>query len=465
MNLKKFVSLLLFILLGVSSFVVAESVNNKRNVYSVYSDNFNGVHFYDYENNPNVPEDDGDGIKFDIWNDQWTPNGTMRSTTIYSSDGDIAPEGKSYTRYIFGEYTWAGCAYARKVHVTDDAKIDMTAYEKVEIEQTKTGEIKFVLRSQYPNVLDKCQVGFIALDGTNVKYQYFEFLKNLSVNFSSNTTSWQEFSYKIPTDAAPYLDKVTTLFALKIENVKKGSILNETLDIDNIRWVKPEVSGVSFSVIMKNISDNKQVNTSLTFSPDAYGQSNHWPVTQQYLELDIDGEFSQNNWGVRLYSSSTTAGLYDENNPSKVLPMSWKVSCSTLPYVYVKDKQTDKKDKNTFEIGENWSEDGKDFYGYYDLGKYNYTGEIGDKWWFPWFAVKPLNDTTEDSLVWTNEGYHTFQHTEEGESTPVQSYDSPASSYCGVRAERKPKIYLACNIQNAEAVKYVGSLIIKLSYE
>ena len=109
MNLKKFTTLLFVLLFATASVVFA--ANNTRNVYSVYSDNFNGAHFYGLDDN--VPESDIDGIKFDVWADQWTPGGTMLSESVESTSGDPAPEGNKYMRYTWKQYTWAGCGYTR----------------------------------------------------------------------------------------------------------------------------------------------------------------------------------------------------------------------------------------------------------------------------------------------------------------------------------------------------------------
>ncbi len=444
MNFKKVLSLSFVFLFATAS--VAFPANNTRNVYSVYSDNFNGAHFYGV--NDNIPESDTDAIKFDIWEDQWTPGGTMTSESVESSAGDLAPEGNRYMRFKWKQYTWAGCGYTRKKGTTTNANIDMSAYAG--------GTIKFSVRSTSSAVLQNCEIGFsIVNSGTEV--QKWQYLKNLS-GFDSTSTTWQELTYNIPTGTS--LSQVRSFFIVRqTANV----VQNDTLDIDNIRWVK-SAEPAEFSVIRKKVSDNSEVSdqtTPISFSEDTFGQG--WAVADQYLELDIDGDLGGNNWKVRFYTNNDKEGLYNIADTSDVLPTAWKISCSTLPYTNYDGSAI--TDYNSLEIGENWAPDGETLYGLYDAGKVRVLGE-GAKTWYPWFFVKAKDDSSQASIVWQNvpgnpsqSGCHTFENTDAGGVT-TQYYDALTDFY-----ERKPKLFFACNTGNAKASKYTASFIISLSYE
>ena len=443
MNLKRFTTLLFVLLFATASVVFA--ANNTRNVYSVYSDNFNGAHFYgEYDD---VPESDIDGIKFDVWADQWTPGGTMLSESVESTSGDPAPEGNKYMRYTWKQYTWAGCGYTRKKGTTTNANIDMSAYNG--------GTIKFVVRSTSSAVLDNCQMGFSIINNSGAEVQNWEYLKNLS-GFDANSRTWQELTYNLP--AGVSLSQVRSFFIVR---QTAGVVQGDILDIDNIRWVQSGgTAGISF--VTKNVSDDQETTGSISFTEDTFGQG--WSVASQYIELDIDGEFSNNNWNVRVYSnniSTTTAGLYNET-VNDILPMAWKISWTTLPFSYT---DADGENANTLEIGENWqkNDQGKDYMaGLYDAGKVAIKGDDA-KWWYPWFFVQKNADTTVHSLLINNKGCHTFEST--GTSGVTEEYfDTPESAYAGTY-DRKPKLFLACNTKEAKAVKYTGSLVVNLSYE
>lgn len=438
MNFKKFISLLFVFLFATATVVFA--ANNTRNVYSVYSDNFNGAHFYGL--NDNVPESDTDGIKFDVWEDQWTPGGTLASESVESSATDPAPEGNKYMRYTWKQYTWTGCGYTRKKGTTTNADTDMSAYSG--------GTIKFSIRSTSSAILQNCQIGFSVISSGS-EVQNWEYLKNLN-GFDANSTTWQELTYSLPTGVS--LSRVRSFFILRqTANV----VQNDILDIDNIRWVQSGgTAGISF--VTKNVSDDQETTGSISFAEDTFGQG--WAVASQYIELDIDGEFSSNNWNVRVYSnntSTTTAGLYNDTIDD-VLPMAWKISWTTLPFGYT---DADGENANTLEIGENKNESG-DILGLYDAGKVAIKGD-GAKWWYPWFFVQKNGDTSAHSLVINNSGCHTFENTN-GSGVTVESFDTPESA-CAGTYERKPKLFLACNTREAKAVKYTGSVVINLSYE
>ena len=435
MNFKKFVSLL-FVMFFVTAVVFA--ANNTRNVYSVYSDNFNGAHMYGV--NDSVPSSDTDGIKFYPWDTSgWDPNPhiIMSATTIDGTASDPAPEGKQYVRYLWGSVeqsystTYVGCSYTRVSGVSTTSSINMSNYAG--------GQIKFSARSN-KEYAKKCKVGFQYSSGTQ---KWFDTtLTNINEN-------WQEFSFDLPGS----IGDVSILFMIMIDGEPEHTVGEAFLDIDNIRWVKSG-GAANLSVVRKKVSDNTEVSEqTISFSSTTFAKG--WSIADQYLELDVDGEFSSNNWRINFYSSATEdekAGLYNATINDK-LPMAWRISCGALPYDYT---DSEGPNRNSLEIGENKNEAG-DILGLYDAGKVSIKGD-GAKWWYPWFYVQKSGVKDDNTLALNNDGCHTF------ENDNIAYFDNnntaAVASY-----ERNPKVYIACDTKNAKSVVYEASLIINLSYE
>ena len=145
MKLEKLLSLSFVMLLGLSSVVFADNDSNiGRNVYSIYSDNFNGSHFYGTD----VPDTDFDGMKEHHWNQK------IQVTT--ASDG--VQEGSKYLKYSIPSNLndWDVIAYAcvRGKSGTQDT-IDprnMTSYMNEDGSSTSQGKIKFLARSSKTSV-------------------------------------------------------------------------------------------------------------------------------------------------------------------------------------------------------------------------------------------------------------------------------------------------------------------------
>jgi len=450
MNLKKLASLLFVLLLGAGS--VAFAANNTRNVYSVYSDNFNGAHIYGAGDS--IPTSDKDGLKIYPWKTEWqTPSHlTMTISAAYATDSDPAPEGKGFLRCFWGSmegstpytYNYVGCGFNSIQGVGTQSSVDMSAFTG--------GQIKFSARSNksYGN---KCQIGISTIDGGD--YWFPTLLTNIS-------STWQEFSFSIPSSVAANLNKVKVLFMFRIEEPQgtTHTVGEEFLNIDNIRWVKNN-AGATFYIVRKNTSDNSVVSDQtapISFSEDSFGQG--WTVADQYIEMDVDGEFTGNNWVIRAYTNNDKAGLYNISDTSDVLPTAWKVSCSTLPYVYTdyNDQGTPFQNKNTLEIGEKKSQSGE-FYGLYDQGKVDFLHNTNVEWLFPWFFVKTTGDTSAQSIIFNNQGCHTFENTDAG-GIVHEYYDALTDFH-----ERKPKLFFACDTKKAIAAKYTASFTISLSYE
>lgn len=420
MNFKKFISLFFVLLLGMSSSVFA--ANNNRNIYSVYSDNFNGANFYAVEDI--IPASDVDGIKEYHWN----------SKIVVSPQTDGVLEGVKYSRYTIPPAltSWDVIAYTPITGFNTVSPRDMSVYAG--------GSIKFLARSSNSS-FSTAKVGFQYRKSGDKLYT-----KTLSELGFVADGNWHELSITLPEQD---LNSVIALFTFQPMTLTA----NNYIDVDNIRWVKNNAAA-TFSFVRKNVSDNSDADQSkpISFSQDTYGQG--WSVADQYLEMDIDGEFSGNNWVIRVYTNNDIAGLYNINNSSDVLPTAWKVSCSTLPYVYTDENG---ENINTLQIGENKTEEGV-ILGLYDAGKVAKVGEDA-RWWYPWFFVETNGDTSEKSIICKNEGCHTFENTSQS-GTTTQYYDAFTNFY-----ERKPKLFFACYTKNAVATQYTASFTINLSYE
>lgn len=431
MKLKSFISLFLVAMLVSVSVVFA--ANNERNVYSVYSDNFNGSH-------PDAPAEDSDSVTFMLWSNQSMTGATMADTPI---------EGMFYSKLTCGTpdpdsgiWSYGGGGY---MSTNSSEYIDMSAYYG--------GVLKFCVRSSDSNMTN-LRVG--------VKVAGIEIMVPLSeLGFTANG-SWQELTFALSSDisediTAANLGQTNSLFIFNMPDTKYT--VGESIHFDNIRWVK-QAAGASFSVERKKVSDNTPAGSSkISFSSSSYAQQS-WVVADQYLEMDIDGEMTSNNWTIRVFSNNDKPGLY---NGDDVLGTAWKVSCSTLPYVYEETvEEVQRQNKNTLEIGENKNDSGE-LLGLYDKGKVEFLHDDGVKWLYPWFFVKANNDSSEESIILKNAGCHTFENTQEdghGGYITIHFYDPLSSFY-----ERKPKLYFACNTKNAKAAKYTASFVIKLSYE
>ncbi len=429
MEFKKVISLLFVSLFATASVVFA--ANNNRNVYSVYSENFNGVH-------PDASASDVDSIQFQLWSNQSMSGSTKTADPV---------EGKAYSRLTNdtpsgGKYKYGGGGF---VSTNSGGYHNMSAYYG--------GVMKFWVRSSNSN-MSNFKVG--------VKVNNQEVLVPLSnLGFSANG-QWQELTFTLSTATdsritSSNLGQTNILFIFNLPEA--NYVAGEYIEFDNIRWIQGSTgTPESFSVVTKNISNDEVTTDPISFSEDTFGQG--WSVANQYVEMDIDGEFSGNNWTVRVYSSATEeekAGLYNETINDK-LPMAWKMSWTTLPFNYTDDEGSN---ANTLEIGENKDGEGT-LLGLYDAGKVAIKGD-GAKWWYPWFFLQKKSDTSVNSLIINKEGCHTFENTGTSGVT-TEYFDTPESSYANTY-ERKPKLFFACNTKDAKAVQYTGSLIVNLSYE
>lgn len=385
------------------------AVNLGRNVYGLYTETYQGVHF-------KAPETDIDSIEM-----QYMQNMNCDTKT------DTALEGSDYWQFeVTSTWEWWAAIGLRPLN-TGNLK-DMHSYYN--------GKIKFLARTSDTEMEDfKVGIKLKSSDG-KTEYECAKAMKDFS-NFSADG-KWHEYTFDLntSTDAnltEDNLKRTSYVFLFLGGDVTKT--LNKKIDFDYIRWVKNETG--SFSVTVKNISDNQETDD-IVWAQDCYKAG--WKSAQQYMELDLDYEVST-NWYVQLVldnGKSTRKGLYYTNGTTdKVLQMAWRVSRDLLP----------NSDGDTLEI----KQSGEPNWSLYDSGK-NQT----DPWWYPWayFKEKTESDTTDYSKVWDRRGCHTFIGTNEA-----------WKSFNGMD-ERKPKVYVCANCIDSEYnLDYIATINIILNFE
>lgn len=430
----------------ISVSVIFADSHRGRNVYSIYTETFNGIGI-------NNPEADEDCANF--WPDGYPG-------AIFSTNYEDKIEGNQSCE--MGEHTWLTIPFVNSKSTTTVVAHSMSDYEN--------GKICFSLK--FPTACDTNKAYIKIEDSNGAKGFSFsnEAIKrtdNSGTGVKKDDNNW--YSYYI------YLSSFTASpVNLDLANIKipfiisADSRLGGTFLIDKVYYLKGNTTSADFSIKVKNVDGNTETDKSkpITFSSDKFRTG--WAVANQYLEMDIDGEMEKNNWTIRVYTNDNSKkGIYSGDS---VLDMAWRLTAVALPYEYkdyIKKGETviEIQSKNTLEIEENWSDNGKDLYGLYDKGKVDFLNDKypnedygeGAKWTYPWFFMQTKGDTSEDSSVWNNEGYHCNVNTDDKGKTN-QNYESLANYY-----ERKPKLYLALNTKEAYSLKYTGQIVISLDYE
>ena len=409
MYIKKSLILSLFLCLIVSS---AYASNIGRTVYGAYAESITGT---DFNDNLHVT----DSVRMFQW-------GTMTS----SGQDSGANEGKSYTRFRTTGTSWGGGGVTFVNSSNEETTRDMSAYYG--------GKLKFLVKINSSNCKN-IPVG-IKVNGTNTCIS----LNSCSGFDSTKLNQWQEVYITLNSSAhsnitSANLAKTSFLFLIAYDANVLSSGLN--LDIDYVRWVKPNATG-SFNVTVKNVSNNSTVSTSTMTWASSNFQSG-WQVAQQYLEIDYDKDSSTNNWDVKVYvnnGSESRSGLYATKAGTEyVMPMCWRASAEALPY-------SDYNGNHTLQIGE-WSSTGSQGQKYY----YLYDAGNGDQGFTCWLWMQDLTGLTTDDkkLYATVMGYKTGYHASEGDF------------YSG----SKVCLYLGANCNAAGGLKYEGNIVVALEYE
>ena len=420
MNFKRFISGLFVMLFGTTTVVFASHIG--RNIYGIYTETYNGVGI----------EDSSAGNDFiNVW--AGGPNGDNTADKI-----------EGLKSYQFGQHGWASFAFGSNQNMSAysggsiyfSAKIPTgTVVSNIKVKIKDSAERTVVLSDSVVKRVGSSSTGAVADDAWHTYYIALSDFQNLS------------------------LTSISCPFIFVNDDSK-------TVLIDNVYWKKGSFDRPVFSVVRKKVSDNTEVTEqTISFSADVFEEKG-WAVADQYFEIDIDGEMSNPNWTIRLFTNNTKAGLYNEGI-NEVLPTAWRAFNYSLPYNYIDDQS--KENIRTLVIGENWQKDsqGKDYIdGLYDKGQYDFLEEHGRhadaegvKWWYPWFYMAPKDDTHDESIIVKNSpsevGCHVTVNTNAG--ITKQYYDN--------LYEKNTKVYIACDTKSAKSVKYTVSLIVNLSYE
>ncbi len=415
MYIKKSLILSLFLCLIVSS---AYASNIGRAVYSIFSESLSGAHSYDY--NQSVASD-VDAIE----DEHWT---SMECTPM----SDSALEGLQYNRYrVSGTGDgWAGRGYKSTNSL---GYKDMSEYYG--------GSIKFLARTSSEDMSD-FTVG--------IKINNIECSRKMGSfsNFSANG-EWIEYTFPLSGGniTAANLKKTNIVFLFLGGSVSKT--YNKTIDIDYIRWVKPNTTG-SFGVTVKNVSNNSTVSTTnITWASSNFQTG--WKVAEQYLEIDYDKDSSTRDWNVKLYvnnGSKARNGLYATKGGKEYnMTMCWRASENTLPY-------SDSNGNHTLQIAEAYNSTGKYYY-LYDSGSSSTE-------YSPWLYMQDLTALTTDK----DKNYSTVMGYKTGGYHAYSGVYNGAPSKNGFYPGSKVALYLGANCGDAAGgLRYEGNIVVALEYE
>ena len=257
-----------------------------------------------------------------------------------------------------------------------------------------------------------------------------------------NDNAWHTYYIELSSFSGLNYSNITYLF------IVGSTSNNSTLLIDNVYWTKPSSSARSFDVKIKTVQGDNELSASspITWSESSFRKA--WEVAEQYLELDLDYE-ATNNWSIQVLldgnGKSSRNGLYAViDGEDLVLPMAWRVSANTLP----------NSSGDTLQIAEVYHA-AADATRLYDYGKHGST----DPWWYPWIyateKTKPLAaGEINFTKVWDIRGIHTYAYDNE-------AWDTLANFY-----EKKPKIYFCADCRKAlGGVSYTTEVEIILNLE
>ena len=387
-------------LLFAFDFLFADNIG--RVVYGIYTETYNGIGINNIAaGNENV----------NVW-----AGGTFETITTDQFDG--------IKSYQIGNTGWVSFVFVNGAQ-------DMSDYSGGRIYfSAKIGsEMSEYLNLVYIKIQDSTSLKQIPFNSSSIKR-----IDSDDTGILIDNDNWHT-----------YYIELSNFIELDLHNITHPLLLSSdapgTFLIDNIYWTKASSVARSFTVTVKNISDNEETEN-ITWAQSAYRKS--WIAAQQYIELDLDQESS--NWYVRIYLSNKSIpsriGLYCEDGGADiVLPMAWRV-------------RPDLVSAGTFTLLIGKANNNK-FYNLYDLEK-NPTGD-----WYNWFPMRELSGGLDfdDVKVWNLSGIHTaVRYIDDN----VRNYYDSLSDYY----ERKPKIYFAADCSNAVGgLTYTATVVTELVYE
>ncbi|MCL1971438.1 MAG: hypothetical protein FWG57_00390 [Endomicrobia bacterium] len=458
-NIIKFASIILLITFVFPLKVFSADNVGERNVYAVYSENFNGIKIFGNAETP-APES-FDNAKVFPW------YGPSFNDTNYIIDDDQIEGRVHWTLNATSWALWYGGAVTYVNGASAARTVDMSDYAG--------GTIEFYVKANTSSMFN-LKVGFqvrkVGVDGNRM-------VGLTSFCSPSDVGAWKKVVINIDSlvTAADDLENVLAPFLYVSSNgagdgppyaFANGGIIK----IDSIVWKK--ASGGSFNADLKNISDDTDA-TDITWDESALGQ--RWVASKQYLELDLDN-MPDDSWGIQIYTANTddsaspkytgtlstemASGLVASSDTEKMLPMCWRITDKVLPYSGT--NTGDDYDK-TLEIGFNAG-------GIFDQGSFA-AGDSGADEYYCWFAMKDsrMFDLGDPDIangadylrVWDAKGFHA-----------AGGYDAYGKlNYWGMSARSmhdnmiKPRIYFGADFGQAMTpmTYQTNSIVIELFHE
>jgi hypothetical protein len=465
--MKKFLfSLLSITVLSIAAYA-DQPVNYGNNVYSIYSENFNGVKTslekWTGQTNNGVktqnPElSDRDRTYWSEWNGGGDGLGIIdiRGDMSYTGTEERI-DGAQYYRYISKQGNgWSGFSIVFKDSAGGDGGNilrDMSLYAG--------GTIEFWARSN-----DTASQGYKAgLKNTLVDGQGDKVVVISNYGFAADN-SWHKVVIPISALGAD-LTIVSNPFHFITSNI------TSMIDIDQIVWKKAG-NAVSWSVKLKNVSNSQDAGSGpITWTPSLPGS---WKTANQYFELKLDCIPSK-HWGIQIFSDAksssaspkytgastdTAFGLVNVEDPARMLPMAWRVTDKALPFV---GTGSNGSYNQTLELA--LTPEGVTPVGLYDSGSLanGINIPLGDRYgWQPWFFLKDRAQYSSDAAleaddytkVWTYKGFH---------GSPDNYWGMSAGSMTNMQIA--PKLYLAADFSRAFANRTYtnNSIVLRLFYE
>ena len=255
--------------------------------------------------------------------------------------------------------------------------------------------------------------------------------------------SWHTYYIELSSFTGLDLSKIEYLF------IVGTTTTNNTVLIDNVRWVKPGQG--SFSIDLKNIGDDS-ASTTITWDQSVFRQG--WKAANQYVQFDIDDELPTaylKTWKIKIYTVGGTAtnnglrpyrnGVLDTGSPN--LPLCWRMIDVPLVTAPSATEHTTIID------------------GYYDssygLHLYDAGKAGGIPYWWCWLLVKDQTDdfTDDYSTIWDWRGWHA------AENGVDDSGNAPF--YNG--AKDSPRLYFGADFTNASDFTYKANIRIEFFNE
>ncbi|MDR1695632.1 MAG: hypothetical protein LBR69_03250 [Endomicrobium sp.] len=426
-------------LLIVSSTISFAADNIGRNVYSIYSENFNGVKI-NWLISPYYDQASLDNCMI------WVGWGAAAAAVPAFVSTDALPgafEGSYYWRLTStagnGSYWGNGVQFVSGVGGGSPGNVNMSDYYG--------GTIEFYFRPDNLTICNNLSVGITDVAASNDRLYTLSSLATSTIQLNE----WNKAVIKLDGSrsiTSTYLSSILYCFMYSASLTTVG-----TVDFDQIVWKKASgnMTNNSFSVTAKNIS-NDAVASSITWNSSEITAGDRWFAAEQYLQIDLD-YLESDNWKVLVYTNDSAvytgsetgySGLINMADTSKKIPMSWRATNKVL---------TSTGDPS-YIIGIEDNEPA-DFYA---------VGPDGKKWKC-WFFMRDLshfqlldeeNIRVQDNdsvVVWDKRGFH---------GAPGQTWYANAAADWP-NGFISPRIYLAADFGTATAGEYkTENLVVEL---